>query len=116
MMSDSVKRRTWDWVALDFPFGKMGCDNSITTELVRQKFRVANPCLSLRTIHEHESQVRTYERTDVVEKQIFIYVSPSGIHDMEPVADLAPFAGPALAQDSFARPLRSVKVPSSNAM
>lgn len=106
--SDSVKSRKWDWAALDFPFGQMGCDNSITTEFVRQKFLVANPCITLKTIHEHTSQVRTYERTDVVEKQIFFYVEPSGIHDMEVITDLSAFAGPALEIGESERRLRSI--------
>jgi hypothetical protein len=84
----AVKARTWDWNALDFPFGKAGCDNAINLEMLRKKFVVANPSLSLRTIHCHSSQVRTYDPNDVVEKPIFLYLEPTGLHDLQPFHDL----------------------------
>jgi hypothetical protein len=69
---------------LDFQFGRMGCDNAIALEMLRKRFVVVNPSLSLKTWHYHESGVRNYVRTDIIEKPIFHYVWPSGFHDLNP--------------------------------
>jgi hypothetical protein len=87
--ADSVKSRDWkEFKDLEFEFGKAGCDNAINVEMLRKKFVVANPCRSLRTIHCHSSQVRTYDPSDVLDKPIFLYLEPSGLHDLKPVSDL----------------------------
>jgi hypothetical protein len=87
--ADSVKERVWkDFKDLDFQFGKAGCDNAINVEMLRKKFVVANPCKSLRTIHCHASQIRTYNPNDVLDKPLFLYLEPTGLHDLNPVADL----------------------------
>lgn len=90
--SDSVKARTWDWKALNIPFGKGGCDNAINVEMLRQKFLIVNPCVSIITHHVHTSGYRTYDPRDIVEKPIYMHLNPTGIHDLK--ADLnmpAPF-------------------------
>jgi hypothetical protein len=84
----AVKARTWDWSALDFPFGQGGCDNAIALELFRQKFLVTNPAFTLRTIHVHESQLRTYDKHDIVDKPAYLYIEPTGIHDLQPVTNI----------------------------
>lgn len=70
---------------MNIPFGKMGCDNAIAMEMLRQKLVVVNPALSLKTWHFHSSEVRGYVKTDVVDAPMFHYISPSGFHDLEPV-------------------------------
>lgn len=75
------------YAGLDFPFGQGGCDNAITLELLRRKFVVANPALTLRTYHFHTSAVRNYDPRDIVSKPAYLYVQPTGFHDMRP--DLA---------------------------
>ena len=87
--SDSVKERKWDWKSLSFEFGRAGCDNAIGVEFLRQKFMVANPALSIRTLHRHASQIRTYNPDDCVDKTVYLYVEPTGLHDLEPKASLA---------------------------
>lgn len=69
---------------LDFPFGRMGCDNIVALEMLRQKFTVVNPALSLKTWHFHASGKRNYDKNDVIERPTFHYVVPSGFHDLEP--------------------------------
>lgn len=92
LSASAVKSRTWDWAALDFPFGQGGCDNAIAVELFRQKFLVVNPALSLKTYHMHESAVRTYDPRDIVAKPMYMHIQPTGIHDLNPVVNLpAPF-------------------------
>ena len=80
----AVKSRVWDWSSLNFPFGQGGCDNAINTEMLRQKFQVVNPCMSLITHHVHMTKYRTYDPGDVVAKPVYMYVNPSGLHDLNP--------------------------------
>lgn len=87
-LSDSLKTREFNWNDLDFPFGQAGCDNAINVEMVRKKFLVVNPSLSIKTHHLHISNVRTYDPSNIVDKPIYFYVDPTGIHDMEPITDL----------------------------
>ena len=74
------------WSGFDIPFGKMGCDNAVALEMFRAKFLVVNPALSLKTWHFHASGVRNYVKTDVVERPVFLYLSPTGFHDLQPVS------------------------------
>ena len=83
----AIKSVTWDWAALNFPFGQGGCDNAITLEMFKQRFLIANPSLSLRTYHYHSSEVRTYDPRDIVDKPSYLYIQPTGLHDMRPVMD-----------------------------
>lgn len=82
-----VKARTWDWAALDFPFGQNGCDNAINVEMLKQKFLVVNPALSIRTRHVHMSGLRTYDPTDIVTKPMYMHIHPTAIHDLKPDAN-----------------------------
>ena len=83
--SDDVKRRDRSaWSKMDFQFGKMGCDNGIAMEMMRQKFLVSNPSQTLRTYHVHTSEIRNYSKTDVVNLPAFHYVQPTAIHDLIP--------------------------------
>lgn len=109
VLSDSVKSRTWNWSSLDIPFGKAGCDNAITIEMLRQKFLIVNPALSLKTHHYHLSGTRNYDPADVVDKPMFMYVDPNGIHDMEPIFDIAKYALKTLDFVPFTRKLESIQ-------
>ena len=86
--SNAVKAVSWNWAALDFPFGQGGCDNAITYELLRKKFMVANPALTLKTYHLHSTGIRGYDPRNVVEKPAFVYIHPTGLHDMKPQNDI----------------------------
>ena len=87
--SDSIKARTWDMSSLDFQIGCVGCDNAIGVEFLRQKFVVTNPCLSLKTVHVHASKDRSYTVKDLVDKPMYLYLEPGGIHDLEPKENIA---------------------------
>lgn len=84
----AVKAVQWDWAAIDFPLGQGGCDNAITLEMFKKRFLVANPALTLKTYHYHASRLRTYDPRDIVEKPAYLYIQPTGLHDMRPVMDL----------------------------
>ena len=84
----AVKAVKWDWDALEFPFGQGGCDNAITLEMFKKRFLVVNPALTLKTYHYHSSKVRTYDPRDIVDKPSYLYIQPTGLHDMRPVMNL----------------------------
>jgi hypothetical protein len=103
VLSDSVKAKKWDYDAIDFMFGKAGCDNAINVEMLRMKFVVANPALTLKTHHLHTSQIRNYDPNDIVDKPVYFYIQPTGLHDMTPIFNLK--ASHTLASLPFARPV-----------
>lgn len=103
--STSVQAKQWDFQDIDFPFGQGGCDNAITLCFFRQKFRVANPALTLKTYHVHASEVRNYDKQDIVQRN-YMHIIPSGLSDMNPMIDLTPYKSatvPALKPASFSR-------------
>jgi len=103
-VADIVKRGSAIWKNLDFQFGRMGCDNAVALEMLRQKFLVVNPALSLKTFHIHASGVRTYEKTDVIERPMFHYIHPSGFHDLQPMLKIA--KGTVVKPSGMVRPIR----------
>ena len=107
-LSDTLKTREFNWKDLDFPFGQSGCDNAINVEMLRKKFLVVNPSLSLKTHHLHISEVRTYDPSNVVDKPMYFYVDPTGIHDMEPVTDLTKHIIKTQVVQSFTRSISSI--------
>lgn len=88
--SDSVKQRSsqWKYEDLHFSFGVSGCDNAITCEMLRMKYLVVNPALTIKTHHVHESEIRNYDYEIIVEKNVYLYIEPTGLHDMEAVTTL----------------------------
>lgn len=82
--AESIQKRTWNMSDFDFPFGQAGCDNVINAEMLKQKFLVVNPCLSLKTMHVHSSNYRTYDPKNSVDKPVYLHLIPTGLHDLEP--------------------------------
>jgi hypothetical protein len=105
--SNSIKDRNWDLTPLQFEFGTAGCDNAINVEFLRKKFLIANPALSLKTLHIHGSGIRTYNAANVVEKPVFLYLEPTGLHDLEPMQNLNQYEVPWKACESFSRRVNS---------
>ena len=105
--SNAVKGVAWDWAALDFPFGKGGCDNAITIEMVKKRFLIGNPSLTLKTYHFHSSEVRNYNPRDIVDKPAYLYIQPTGLHDMKPLMSLKDVgAVKQIALTPFDRPVK----------
>jgi hypothetical protein len=50
--------------------------------MLRQKFLIANPAYTLRTLHVHSSGYRTYNPKDVVDKPIFLHIAPTGLNHL----------------------------------
>ena len=108
-LSTSVKSKTWDMKQLDIPFGKAGCDNAITVEMLRKKFLIVNPSLSLKTFHLQLSNYRTYDPQEIVDRPCYMYVDPTGFHDMQPIFELSSFKSDKLDYEMFERRVRSTK-------
>ena len=107
VLSDSVKAKKWDYTALDFTFGKAGCDNAINVEMLRAKFLVVNPSLTIKTHHIHTSEIRNYDAKDIVDKPMYLYIQPTGLNDMTPI--FSPTPTTTLPIVSFPRPVLGVK-------
>lgn len=71
-----------------FMFGIPGCDNAINISMLRRRFVVVNPSLSIKTYHLHTSNIRTYNTSDVLDKPMFLYIEPTGIQEYVAVKDL----------------------------
>jgi hypothetical protein len=108
-LSTTVKSKQWDLKLLDIPFGQAGCDNAITVEMLRKKFLIVNPSLSLKTHHLQLSNHRTYDPQEIVDRPCYMYVDPTGFHDMEPIFDMSPYSFEKLDYQMFERRLRSTK-------
>jgi energy-converting hydrogenase A subunit M len=103
--SDSVLERKWDLNALNIPFGKAGCDNAILIEFLRNKFKIVNPAMSLKTIHCHASEIRNYDKTDIVDRPNYMFVEPTGIHELNPISTWSGWAGNPVPYEPLDRPL-----------
>ncbi len=68
-----------DWGPLNFTLGQAGCDNAFAGELVRRRWTVANPCMSIKTMHVHESGIRTYREDDRVTLGVYATLAPCGL-------------------------------------
>ena len=105
--SNSVFSRTWDLKALDIPFGKSGCDNAILVEFLRQKFKIVNPALSIRTIHVHQSEVRNYVKSELVDRPVYMHIDPTGIHELNPIIQWDNWAPKLYTHEPLNRPLNA---------
>ena len=103
--SDSVMNKSWDLNALNIPFGKAGCDNAILIEFLRQKFKIVNPAINLRSIHVHKSEIRTYDKKELVDRPSYMYVEPSGIHELNPLQTWDGWADVLIEHSPLDRPL-----------
>ncbi len=103
LRADDVRSRQWKLQDLAFEFGRAGCDNAVNIEMLRHKFVVANPALTLKTYHVHASEYRTYNPNDVLDKQFFLYLDPTGLHDLEVIQNLAPYQSPWTPATKFSR-------------
>ena len=105
--SDSVMDRKWSLNNLNIPFGQAGCDNAICIEFLRHKFKIVNPSWSLKTIHVHKSEIRNYDPKNIVDRSTYMFIEPSGLHELHPVTEWNGWASELIPHDSLDRPLRA---------
>ncbi len=75
----SHKEAGESWSSLDFEVGRAGCHNCFAGELVRLRWLLGNPALSIKAYHLHESPERTYKETDLVSRGVYATIAPCGI-------------------------------------
>ena len=105
--SDSVLDRKWSLDPFRIQFGVAGCDNAILVEFLRNKFRIVNPAMSLRTMHVHKSQIRNYDPKDIVDRPVYMHVDPNGIHELNPLTTWDSWTEKALNYVPLDRPLKA---------
>jgi hypothetical protein len=64
---------------LGYPFGQSGCDNAIALDMMRKKFLVVNPAYTIKTMHLHRSNVRTYDPKNILYRPFYLHVDPTAI-------------------------------------
>lgn len=84
--------KSWgDFSEFRILFGQSGCDNAFAYEMMRKKFLLTNPAISIQTIHCHRSNIRHYNVKDIVERPIFVYIQPTPIQEFRAEKDLSQF-------------------------
>lgn len=74
---------------IDIPFGEPGCDNAVALEMLKHRFTVVNPALTMKTWHFHATNIRNYAKDDIIDRTMFHYVHPTGFHDIQPLINIA---------------------------
>jgi hypothetical protein len=106
--SDSVlARQTWQKEPFNIKFGTPGCDNAILVEFLRQKFKIVNPAMSLRTLHVHKSGIRNYDPKDIIDRPIYMHADPNGIHELNPITVWSGWANTPIVHEPLERPLKA---------
>jgi hypothetical protein len=81
VLSDSVKTRVWSPEVFGFTFGQPGCDNAFAAQMLRMRFILFNPSLSIQTYHRHTSDVRDYSLKDLVSSDLYVHMDPTHLLD-----------------------------------
>lgn len=69
------------WSAADFFLGQPGCDNAFAGVMMRNRFLLTNPAMSVKTYHLHNSKVRTYHASDTIRSPLYINLVPTYLTD-----------------------------------
>jgi hypothetical protein len=70
-----------NYETFNYFLGTPGCDNSFTTDMIREKFCVYNPTASIKTYHIHASNIRTYTKKDLVYRPVYFGIHPTYISE-----------------------------------
>ena len=105
--SDNIMDRTWKLDSFRIPFGQAGCDNAILVEFLRAKFRIVNPASSIRTFHVHKSEIRNYDPRNIVDRPVYMYVEPTGVHELDPIYTWTGWADKVIPYEPLARKLNA---------
>jgi hypothetical protein len=81
VLSDSVKSRTIDYERFNYQLGRAGCDNRFTADMFANRFLILNPANTIKTLHIHKSDVRDYNKTDIIKSPYYIYPYTTMIYD-----------------------------------
>ena len=81
--ADSVRARTWNLASFEYKLGTAGCDNRFTGDMFGMRFLVSNPCYTIQTVHLHKTEIRDYNKMDIVPAKIYLYVHPCSLLDVD---------------------------------
>lgn len=98
-LSDSIKSRTWDYNKFNFQLGRAGCDNAFAGLILRQKFLIANPSVTFKTYHLHNTNIRNYDKNDYIRADIYINLAPTYIIDSK--QELTPVGTPTMLSNDL---------------
>ena len=105
--SDSIMERTWKQENFRIPFGQAGCDNAVLVEFLRARFRISNPASSIRTFHVHKSEIRNYDPRNIVDREVYMYVEPTGLHELDPTYSWSGWAEKVVPYEPLTRRLNA---------
>ena len=83
MHSKSIKEREWNSSVFSYDLGHPGCDNKFICDMMRCKFLVSNPALSIKSYHIHTSNIRNYTFKDDIKSDFYVFIDPSHITNMK---------------------------------
>ena len=97
---------------LDYPFGQSGCDNAIALDMMRKKMLVVNPAYTIKTMHLHRSNVRTYDPKNILYRPHYLHLEPTALQSSQVLVQLdalksslaSRWAGSQISE-SFCRPI-----------
>ncbi len=80
-LSNSIKSRTFDYSNFNFQLGRAGCDNAFAGEILRNRFFISNPCYNIKTYHIHNTNIRNYDKYDIILSRYYVKIVPSFLVD-----------------------------------
>lgn len=99
-LTDSIKKREWDYSKFNFQLGQAGCDNVFTGLILRQKFVISNPALTIKTHHIHNTNIRNYNSNkDFIKSDIYVNITPTYILDNK--QELTPNTAPKIISNEL---------------
>jgi hypothetical protein len=84
-LSNSIKSREWNYNTFNFQLGQPGCDNVFAGYIMRQKFVISNPALSIKSYHLHNVGGRNYNVNDTIRSDIYIDMVPTYLIDSKQI-------------------------------
>lgn len=82
-LSDSIKKAVWNYDTFNYQLGKPGCDNRFTSDVLRKRFLISNPSLTIKSFHLHNSEVRNYTNSEYIPSDVYLFIEPTRILDMK---------------------------------
>jgi len=80
-LSNSIKARSWDYSTFQYTLGQPGCDNAFAGHILRNHFVISNPAMSFKTFHLHNTNIRNYDKKDMIRSDVYVNIVPSYILD-----------------------------------
>jgi hypothetical protein len=84
-LSNSIKSKEWNKGTFNYKLGTPGCDNRFTADIMRMRFVISNPALSIKSYHIHNTKIRNYTMKDSILSSLYVFIEPSYILDTKQV-------------------------------